>query len=112
MSPFPHPKKKREYDYICHRICKYANSNMLSIVSRTCKPPVIVDIIDCLFPIKIIQLTSSKGKNQTLVAFLVSMLCMMDALSIPQGTDINIWGMASLGTVARGTEKITDPCGH
>lgn len=36
----------------------YANSKMLSIVSRTYKHPVIVDIVDCLFPVKIIQLTS------------------------------------------------------
>ena len=55
MSPFPHPKKKGN---MITFVIEYANSNMLSIVSRTCKHPVIVDIVDCLFPIKIIQLTS------------------------------------------------------
>ena len=56
MSPFPHPKKKK--GNMITFVIEYANSNMLSIVSRTCKHPVIVDIVDCLFPIKIIQLTS------------------------------------------------------
>lgn len=49
MSPFLHPKNG---DMITVVIECYANSNMLSILSRTYKHPVIVDIIDCLFPVR------------------------------------------------------------
>ena len=108
MSPFLHPKYG---DMITFVVECYANSNMLSIVSRTYKHPVIVDIVDCLFPVKIIQ-DLFVGEESDSGCFSGEYVVYDGCTIHPSGPVIHIWGMASLGTVARGTEKLTDPCGH
>ena len=60
------------------------DSTVFNTVPRKRKCPVIGNIAECFLPIRM-MLSTSVGRNLSLAAFLVSVSCVVDAASIPQG---------------------------